>query len=174
MHISLNSSFSSIQWAEKHRYRDCCNYDKFPNAPRLIISSNFLFLVIERRRRMRKATERGSVKFHARRHSMKTLKLYVYILDFRTRATSTRVAQQSWVRVARKNSGNGIAKRNIPVDFTSAISLRGLNKNISPRSRARQHGEPQSEMFARVSALPPWPPSPSLATPVPIGTQTRA
>lgn len=34
----------------------------------------------------------------------------------------------------------------------SAISLRGLNKNINPRPR--QHGEPQSEMFARVSALP--------------------
>lgn len=48
------------------------------------------------------------------------------ISDFRTRATSTRVAQQSAPAFAgRKNSGDGIAKRNIPVDFTSAISLRG-------------------------------------------------
>jgi len=77
----------------------------------------------------------------------------MHISDFRARVTSTRVAQQSATALVRKNSGDGVAKRNIPVDFTSAISLRELNKNISPRSARGEHGEPQSEMFARVSAL---------------------
>ena len=82
---------------------------------------------------------------------MRTLLVEImYTPNFRARSTWTRVAQQS--APVRKNSENGIAKRNIPVDFTSAISLQVLNKNISPRPR--QHGEPQSEMFARVSALP--------------------
>lgn len=54
--------------------------------------------------------------------SMKALKLYVYPgfshpRDFDTRRTTIRA------RVPRKNSGNGIAKRNIPVGFTSTISL---------------------------------------------------
>lgn len=67
---------------------------------------------------------------------MKALHVEItYISDFRTRATSTRVAQQSTAAFACKNSRDGIAKRNIPVDFMSAISLRELNKNISPRSR---------------------------------------
>lgn len=116
----------------------------------------------------------ASVKFHMYKwqnpRGRYTLKLHIYHGFSHPRDFDTRRTTIYGRAFARKNSGDGIAKRNIPVDFTSAISLRELNKNISPRSR-------RARRAAKWNVCTSFCPSHSVRlSPLlfPIGTHARA
>lgn len=96
-----------------------------------------IFYFLNYRTREADGIETSSVKFHVRtqtpwrRYGVEIVRISWIFAPARLRHASHNNPRSR----PRKNSGNGIAKRNIPVDFTSTISLRGLNKNISLRSR---------------------------------------